>query len=241
MLICAATGNAGKLKELRRILEAQGHTVKSQRELGVTLEPDETGETFAQNALIKARAICEAAGVATIADDSGLCVDALGGAPGVYSARYCGHHGDDEANNDKLLRELRAVPEGQRAAAFESAVCLYLPGGEYILCSGRCPGRILFARKGHNGFGYDPLFAPDHVGIAGGGLLPNAAGRSYAELSDDEKDAISHRGAALRALQKKLPAFLQKAQPGAGVGFERDEKFDGDKLRRGARESAGEG
>ena len=101
--ICAATGNAGKLRELRRILEAQGHEVVSQKELGITIEPDETGTTFAENALIKAETICKVSGLPTIADDSGLCVDALGGAPGVYSARYCGHHGDDEANNDKLL------------------------------------------------------------------------------------------------------------------------------------------
>ena len=96
MKICAATGNAGKLRELRRILEAQGHEVVSQKELGITIEPDETGTTFAENALIKAETICKASGLPTIADDSGLCVDALGGAPGVYSARYCGHHGDDE-------------------------------------------------------------------------------------------------------------------------------------------------
>ena len=96
MKICAATGNAGKLRELRRILEAQGHEVVSQKELGITIEPDETGTTFAENALIKAETICKASGLPTIADDSGLCVDALGGAPGVYTARYCGHHGDDE-------------------------------------------------------------------------------------------------------------------------------------------------
>ena len=103
MKICAATGNAGKLRELRRILEAQGHEVVSQKQLGITIEPEETGTTFAENALIKAETICKACGLPTIADDSGLCVDALGGAPGVYSARYCGRHGDDEANNDKLL------------------------------------------------------------------------------------------------------------------------------------------
>ena len=103
MKICAATGNAGKLRELRRILEAQGHEVVSQKELGITIEPDETGTTFEENALIKAETICKASGLPTIADDSGLCVDALEGAPGVYSARYCGRHGDDEANNDKLL------------------------------------------------------------------------------------------------------------------------------------------
>ena len=117
MKICAATGNAGKLRELRRILEAQGHEVVSQKELGITIEPDETGTTFEANALIKAETICKASGLPTIADDSGLCVDALDGAPGVYSARYCGHHGDDEANNDKLLENMKDVPAGQRGAS----------------------------------------------------------------------------------------------------------------------------
>ena len=100
MKICAATGNAGKLRELRRILEAQGHEVVSQKELGITIEPDERGSTFEDHSRIKAETICKARGLPTIADDSGLCVDALEGAPGVYSARYCGRHGDDEANND---------------------------------------------------------------------------------------------------------------------------------------------
>ena len=127
MRICAATGNAGKLRELRRILEAQGHEVVSQKELGITIEPDETGTTFEANALIKAETICKASGLPTIADDSGLCVDALDGAPGVYSARYCGHHGDDEANNDKLLEKMKDVPAGQRGAKFVAAVCFILP------------------------------------------------------------------------------------------------------------------
>ena len=123
MKICAATGNAGKLRELRRILEAQGHEVVSQKELGITLEPEETGTTFAANALIKAETICKASGMATIADDSGLCVDALDGAPGVYSARYCGHHGDDEANNDKLLENMKMSrrASGARSSARRSA------------------------------------------------------------------------------------------------------------------------
>ena len=117
MEFIAATNNPGKMAEMRRILERMGHTVRSQREAGVTLEPEENGTTFAENARIKARAICEAAGTATIADDSGLCVDALDGAPGVYSARYCGRHGDDEANNDKLLEELAGGPRGSSAAS----------------------------------------------------------------------------------------------------------------------------
>ena len=110
MIVCAASNNAGKLKELRRILERMGHEVKSLRELGINLDPEETGTTFAENARIKAEAFCKASGLPTVADDSGLCTDALHGAPGVYSARYAGHHGDDDANNAKLLRELADVP-----------------------------------------------------------------------------------------------------------------------------------
>ena len=208
MLICAATGNAGKLKEIRRILEAQGHEVKSQKELGITLEPEETGTTFAENALTKA--FCVASGLPTLADDSGLMVDALGGAPGVYSARYCGRHGDDEANNDKLLAELADVEEGKRAAKFVSAVCFYLPEGRYATYLGECPGRVIFERRGTNGFGYDPLFVPDEVGLAEGGVRPNTEGRTYAELEAIEKDAISHRGKAMALLDKNLAAFLNE-------------------------------
>ena len=127
MIVCAASNNAGKLKELRRILERMGHEVKSLRELGIDLDPEETGTTFAENARIKAEAFCKASGLPTVADDSGLCTDALHGAPGVYSARYAGHHGDDDANNAKLLRELADVPEEQRGAKFVSAVCFMLP------------------------------------------------------------------------------------------------------------------
>ncbi len=210
MLICAATGNAGKLKEIRRILEAQGHQVKSQKELGITLEPEETGTTFAENALIKAKAICEASGLPTLADDSGLMVEALGGAPGVYSARYCGRHGDDEANNDKLLAELAGVEEGKRAAKFVSAVCFYLPESRFVTYLGECPGRVIFERRGTNGFGYDPLFVPDEVGLAEGGVRPNTEGRTYAELEAWEKDAISHRGKAMALLDKNLAAFLNE-------------------------------
>ena len=116
MIVCAASNNAGKLKELRRILEQMGHEVKSLRDLCIDLDPEETGTTFAENARIKAEAFCKASGLPTVADDSGLCVDALHGAPGVYSARYAGHHGDDAANNAKLLHEMADVPAGQRAA-----------------------------------------------------------------------------------------------------------------------------
>ena len=178
---------------------------------GLDLDPEETGATFAENAAIKAAAFAAASGLPTVADDSGLCVDALGGAPGVYSARYCGRHGDDEANNDKLLEAMREVPAGRRGARFVSAVCLMLPGGASLTCMGECPGRVAFARlPGAYGFGYDPLFIPDERGMEGGGKRPNTEGASYAQLTPAEKDAISHRGRALEALEAGLDAFLKQ-------------------------------
>lgn len=209
MIICAASNNAGKLKELRRILERMGHQVKSLRDLGITLDPEETGTTFAENARIKAEAFCKASGLPTVADDSGLCVDALQGAPGVYSARYAGRHGDDAANNAKLLREMANVPADQRSAKFVSAICFMLPGGRTLEVAGECPGTISFAETGTNGFGYDPLFVPDRIGLPDGTTAENTARRSYAELADAEKDAISHRGRAMEKLEEELPAFLQ--------------------------------
>ena len=218
MKICAATGNAGKLRELRRILEAQGHEVVSQKELGITIEPDETGTTFEENALIKAETICKASGLPTIADDSGLCVDALEGAPGVYSARYCGRHGDDEANNDKLLAELAGVPAENRTGKFVSAVCLVLPEGRHLTCMGECPGTIAFERlPGDYGFGYAPLFVPAECGLAGGGKRPHTEGRSYSQLTPAEKDAISHRGRAMEALQARLADFLAEGTVEIGL------------------------
>lgn len=209
MLICAATNNGGKLKELRRILEAQGHEVKSLKELAVDIDPEETGTTFAENAVIKAQAFCKATGLPTVADDSGLCVDALNGEPGVYSARYCGHHGDDEANNDKLLEKMQNIPAENRAGKFVSAVCLYLPDDRHLLCMGECPGHIAFERlPGDYGFGYDPLFVPAECGLPGGGKRANTEGRSYSQLTPDEKDAISHRGRAMEKLAEQLADFL---------------------------------
>lgn len=208
MIVCAATNNAGKLKELRRILTRCGHEVKSLRELGVTLDPEETGTTFAENAKIKAEAFCKATGLPTVADDSGLCVDALNGAPGVYSARYAGEHGNDAANNEKLMAEMQNVPVGQRTAKFVSAVCLILPDGRELVVTGECPGSVALTPAGDNGFGYDPLFVPDAVGLPGGGTVPNTAHRTYAELADAEKDAISHRGRAMEKLEAELATFL---------------------------------
>lgn len=186
MEFIAATNNPGKMAEMRRILERMGHTVRSQREAGVTLEPEENGTTFAENARIKARAICEAAGTATIADDSGLCVDALDGAPGVYSARY-GHKSSDAERIAYLLENLKDVPAERRTAKFVCVITCLWPDGRRIVARGECPGQILFAPKGTGGFGYDPVF-----------YLPELE-KTYAELAPEEKNAISHRARALQA------------------------------------------
>ena len=209
MKFVLATHNPNKIREMGAILGQFGVEVVSPKDLGITVDVEETGSTFAENAMLKAKAICKAADLPAIADDSGLCVDALDGAPGVYSARYCGRHGDDEANNDKLLEELAGVPEGKRAARFVSSICVCLPGGRCAVFEGVCPGRVGFVRRGTNGFGYDPLFIPDEVGVpGGGGTAENTQGRSYAELSAAEKDAISHRGRAMERMEAELARFL---------------------------------
>ena len=153
---------------------------------------EETGETFEENALIKARAVCKALNLPALADDSGLCVEALGGAPGVYSARFCGRHGDDKANNALLLEKLRGVPEQRRGAYFESCVAVCFPDGREITASGRTYGSILEEEAGEGGFGYDPLFESAELG------------KSFGLASAEEKNAVSHRGKALRALAEKL-------------------------------------
>ena len=192
MKICAATGNAGKLRELRRILEAQGHEVVSQKQLGITIEPEETGTTFAENALIKAETICKACGLPTIADDSGLCVDALDGAPGVHSARYASDGHDFAANNRLLLKNLEGAEN--RRARFRSVISL-LQGGKELLFEGIVEGRIIDREAGHEGFGYDPLFVPDGYT------------KTFAEMTTEEKNAVSHRARAVR----KLAAYLHSA------------------------------
>jgi XTP/dITP diphosphohydrolase len=188
MKFVIATGNEGKVREFKRILEPMGFEAVSMKELGLALEVEETGKTFAENARLKAGAACKAAGLPAIADDSGLCVDALGGAPGVYSARYSGL-GDDE-NNQKLLRELADVPDGERTARYVCAICCCFPDGTFLTAEESCEGKIGYALSGSQGFGYDPLF---YVG-----------GRSFGQYSDEEKDAISHRGKALRLFCERL-------------------------------------
>jgi len=190
--LALATNNFGKLRELRQML-GDRFDVVTMREMGLTLDVDETGETFEENALLKAQALMDVAHCATLADDSGLCVEALGGRPGVHSARYCGVHGDDEANNRLLLKELENVPEPRRAH-YGAAIALCRPGHEPIIVYGRCDGEILREYRGEGGFGYDPLFLSNDLGV------------TFAEADPEAKNRVSHRAAAIRALLEQLEA-----------------------------------
>jgi XTP/dITP diphosphohydrolase len=194
MRVVLATRNAGKIEELRRILT--GVDVVGLTEFPDAPEVPETELTFNGNALLKARAIAGHTGLPAVADDSGLCVDALNGMPGVFSARWAGRHGDDQANLELLLGQLADVPPALRGAHFACAAAAALPTGAERVVTGRIDGRIIDAPRGSGGFGYDPIFVPD------------GESRTTAELPSAEKDAISHRGRAFRALAKILPELL---------------------------------
>lgn len=186
-----ATKNAHKLSEISRMLLPLGFRVIGADELREPLpDVEETGSTFSENAMIKAESAFKASGMPVIADDSGLSVDALGGAPGVYSARYSGVHGDDAKNNEKLLYELRNIPDGLRSARYICAICCYFSEKDNFVVTGECEGKIAFAPRGNNGFGYDPLFISERGCF---GVIPSR-----------EKDMISHRRRALDALAEKL-------------------------------------
>ncbi|HUD36364.1 MAG TPA: RdgB/HAM1 family non-canonical purine NTP pyrophosphatase [Streptosporangiaceae bacterium] len=191
-----ATANPDKLIELTRILAASSVPVELVGLDQFPGAPDvaETGATFAENALLKATAIAEFTGLPAVADDSGICADALNGMPGVLSARWSGRHGDDDANLNLLLGQLSDVPDERRGAQFACAAALALPSGERSVSEGAVHGRLIRERRGSNGFGYDPIFVPD------------GESRTTAELSATEKDAISHRGRAFRAL---VPAIAE--------------------------------
>ena len=191
-----ATHNPGKLAEMKAILSGLGVEVVSPAEAGVEVDVEETGTTFAENAMLKARAICAAAGLPAIADDSGLCVDALNGGPGVYSARYGGEGLDDAGRRRLLLQNLRG--QTTRAAHFTCAVACAFPNGDTLEAEGRCDGAIAFAPLGEGGFGYDPVF-----------LIPEK-GKTFGQLGPEEKSKISHRGKALAAFAEKLKAYLNK-------------------------------
>ena len=180
-----ATNNANKLREAREILAPLGIEVISQREAGADCEPEENGTTFAENAMIKARAVYDAVKLPTIADDSGLCVNALDGRPGVYSARYAPKGQECQ----KLLEEMKDIPDDKRTASFKCTIA-YIDDNETMTLSGACIGYIGHEMRGTNGFGYDPVFMTGE--------------KSMAELTADEKNAISHRGAALRGLYEYL-------------------------------------
>ena len=195
MKFILASHNKGKLAEMQKILGELGVEVVLQSDLGLDLEPEEDGATFTENARIKARAVMEASGLPAIADDSGLCVDALNGAPGVYSARYGGLD-DDAARCRLLLQNMRG--QTTRAAHFACAIACAFPGGDELTAEGRCDGAIAFAPMGTAGFGYDPVF-----------LVPEK-GRTFGQLTAEEKGAISHRGKALRAFSEKLATYLKK-------------------------------
>jgi XTP/dITP diphosphohydrolase len=196
--VLVATRNAKKLDELRRILVRSAVPVELVGLDDVPAYPEapETGLTFGENALLKAREGMRHTGLPTVADDSGLAVDALGGAPGVFSARWAGRHGDDQANLELLLNQLSDVPDEHRAAAFVCAAALVLPGGKEHLVDGRQVGALTRAPRGSGGFGYDPIFVGE------------GQTRTNAELTPEEKDAISHRGQAFRALAKLLQRVL---------------------------------
>ena len=195
--LIVATGNKHKLQEIQAIFKDV--RVVSAREAGYLGNPEETGATFEENAIIKARAAAEALNLPALADDSGLCVAALGGAPGIYSARYAGGHGDDKKNREKLLAELG--DEKNRAAYFRSAAALCFPqsmGGKTVTATGDTHGRILTREEGENGFGYDCLFYSDDLC------------KSFGVASAEEKNAVSHRFRALTALKEKLKSEDEK-------------------------------
>lgn len=191
--IVLASSNRGKLAEFNALLADSGFEVVTQASLGIE-DAEETGLTFVENALLKARHAAQASGRPALADDSGLCVEYLGGAPGLYSARYSGGHGDSAANNARLLRELDGVPAGQRGAFFICALVLLRRADDPtpLIVEGRWHGRVLDAPRGARGFGYDPLF------------LPNGQQISAAELDPALKNRLSHRGQALAKLQERL-------------------------------------
>lgn len=194
-IIVAASRNRHKIEEIEAITKKFGMRIISRDEAGVPpVEIEEDGDTFEANSLKKAEEIMKLCGKITLADDSGLMVDYLGGAPGVYSARFAGEDGNDKKNNEKLLRLLEGVPADERTAQFVSVITMVYPDGTVISARGECYGRIITEPVGDGGFGYDPLFVPDGFE------------KTFAQLSAEEKNVISHRAAALAELEKILEA-----------------------------------
>ena len=195
MKFIIASKNKKKIAELERILNPLGIQAVTETDLNISIpEVEETGVTFAENAFLKANSACIESGLPAIADDSGLCVEALDGAPGVYSARYSGENATDKSNNELLIENLKNVKKEGRGAKFCCAICVVFPNGDRLDCYGECKGFIGFEPSGNGGFGYDPYFYVNE--------------NSFASLSAEEKDKISHRGNALRELSVKLKEYL---------------------------------
>lgn len=198
MKFILASQNRHKLVEMQAILEKHGVEVVLQSDMGLKVDVEETGTTFAENAMLKAKAVMEASGLPAIADDSGVCVDALNGAPGIYSARYGGEGLDDTQRYQLLLKNMQGM--GSRAAHFTSAIACIFPNGDTLEAEGICPGTIAYAPQGDGGFGYDPVF-----------FLPELR-KTYAQLTAEEKASVSHRGKALEVFDVKLREYLKEKE-----------------------------
>lgn len=195
MKFVLASKNAGKIAEMRQILGALGCEVIGQNEAGIDIDVEETGTTFEENSALKASAVMQASGIAAIADDSGIVVDALNGAPGVYSARFGGVE-SDEARTALLLKKLEAVPDDERTGRFVSVITCAMPDGTILSARGECEGMITREVRGENGFGYDPVFLYEPDGL------------TFAELSAERKNEISHRAVAIARFAEKLKEYL---------------------------------
>ncbi|WP_404355710.1 XTP/dITP diphosphatase [Cytobacillus firmus] len=198
--VIIATKNAGKAREFERMFKPLGYQVKTLLDYPDFQDVEETGSTFEENAILKAEAVSKAFGRMVIADDSGLIIDALGGKPGIYSARYAGEEKNDQKNMDKVLDELESIPDDKRQARFYCALAIAAPGKRTETVSGTCEGRILREKRGTYGFGYDPIFYSEEKG------------KAMAELMPEEKSEISHRANALQKLEELLPSFLAGAE-----------------------------
>jgi XTP/dITP diphosphohydrolase len=196
--VLIASNNQGKIKEIKELLRDFGVNVRSLKDLNMTIDVPETGKTFKENAALKAEALSQKTNLITIADDSGLSVDALNGEPGIFSARYSGPEKDSERNIDKLLEKLKGVPMDQRTAHFSCTLALSIPGAPTRFAAGRCEGVITTERRGADGFGYDPVF-----------LVPNEK-ETFAEMGEAKKNRISHRALALQELRKNWPEWVGK-------------------------------
>ena len=197
MKIVIASDNKKKLKEMNEILSGLGYSCISKSDAGIYDEVEETGTTFTENSILKAKEIAKKAKTFAVADDSGLMVDALNGEPGVYSKRYAGENATDEERISFLLNKIKNVPDGKRTAKFISAVSFYNEEGKGFTVTGECKGSLSFSPKGSGGFGYDPIFVPDGYN------------KTFSELTSEEKAEISHRGKALRLFKEKLTDFLK--------------------------------